>query len=586
MKGLRRAAFAAGLAGCLLGGPPSAAAEGRAEEDPVLCAMRAELERSQRELRLESMAGPYFLAYRVDDGLDLFAEASFGALLSSWTDRDRLLTLELRVGDATFDNANYLPRGASPQTRAFELPLEGDCQALRRAIWLATDIAYKHALEMLGRKRAALQNRAREDVPDFTAEEPRARFFEDDSTVPDVAAVEALARELSASFKDAPAIQDSRVRANVGNVFSRYVNTEGSAYAQSQSAAMVRALAKTQAPDGAVLQDFEAFHARDWADLPSRPAMAERIRAMAAMLARRQGADMVERYNGPVLFEGQAAAQLFAQVMTPRLLAIRAPAAPSSLAAYASSLRNPFVDKIGARVLPRLLSLRDDPSIDRNAGGALLGGYAVDADGVPAAPTTLVERGVLRTLLAGRNPIAGIARSTGNQRGELLMPSNLLLEPSRGLAADELRAELLALAAERGAEYAIVLRRLADPRVLLDFSDRPARQGDQARVERPTRAFKVYPDGREEPIRKAELAGFAVSDFRDIVAVSQRVTNHALDLYLANAYRQRAASARYGTTGGFPLVSISTPDLLFEEVTLRKPLGNVGRRPIAGHPYF
>ena len=99
---------------------------------------------------------------------------------------------------------------------------------------------------------------------------------------------------------------------------------------------------------------------------------------------------------------------------------------------YAASLRNPFVDKIGARVLPRSLDVRDDPTIDGNDAGPLLGGYAVDGDGVPAGPTPLIERGVLRTLLAGRNPIAGILQSTGNQRGEMLMPSNLLVTTERG----------------------------------------------------------------------------------------------------------------------------------------------------------
>ena len=105
-------------------------------------------------------------------------------------------------------------------------------------------------------------------------------------------------------------------------------------------------------------------------------------------------------------------------------------------------------------------------------------------------------------------------------------------------------------------------------------------------IERLTRAYKVYPDGREALIRKAELSGFGETAFRDIVAVSQAVSNHTLELFLSNAYALRSTSARYGNTPGRALVSVSIPNLLFEEASVRKPLGNVPRPPVTGHPVF
>ena len=266
-------------------------------------------------------------------------------------------------------------------------------------------------------------------------------------------------------------------------------------------------------------------------------------------------------------------------------MAVRVPVADRQ-ARNVASLRNPFVDKIGARVLPRSLSVYDDPTIDGNDAGPLLGDYAVDADGVPARPTTLIERGMLRTLLAGRNPIAGILNSTGNQRGEQLMPSNLLVTTERGVNDKDMRDEFMALVAERNADFGIVVRRLGDPLIKLDYSDRSASGTGQIPVERLTRAYKVYPDGREEPIRKAELSGFAEAAFRDIVAVSQAVSNHTLKIALSNAYTLRFTSARYGNTPERSLLSISIPNLLFEEASVRKPIGNVPRPPIMAHPFF
>ena len=582
IQGLRPLAAAALLMLCL-------PAHGRQTESVVLRAMRDELARSMQELKLEQMDKPYFLAYRIVDSLDIGAVARFGALTSTNHNRSRLLTVEIRVGDARLDNTNFLPAQSwqPPQTRSFPLPLDDDYQELRRRMWLATDFAYKHALGTLARKRAALQTNTREDLADFTAEEPNASFDETGPEAPPVGDLESLVRHLAALFKEMPAIHESTVRTRVYNTFSHYVNSEGTTYTQHLPTAALQALAKTQASDGTVLQDFEAFYARTWQALPERQRLERRIKAMAAALAVRRDADSVDLYNGPVLFEGQAAAALFAQVLVPRLLAVRVPVADRRLRSYAASLRNPFVDKIGARVLPRSLGLRDDPTIDHNDAGPLLGGYAVDGDGIPAAPTTLIERGVLRALLAARNPISGVLRSTGNQRGDMLMPSNLLFAADRGVSGKEMRDEFMALVAERGVDFGIVVRRLGVPSLKLDRSDRPTGSGGQASIERLTRAFKVYADGREEPIRKAELSSFGEAAFRDIVAVSETASNHTFEVFIGSAYALRTTSARYGrTTGGPPLVSISTPDLLFEEATVRKPAGNMPRPPLAAHPFF
>ena len=49
---------------------------------------------------------------------------------------------------------------------------EDDYGPLRHDLWLATDAAYKEALEQLAQKRAFLQNRVQEEpVPDFSVEE-------------------------------------------------------------------------------------------------------------------------------------------------------------------------------------------------------------------------------------------------------------------------------------------------------------------------------------------------------------------------------------------------------------------------------
>ena len=587
---VRRLTACAALIGV---GLPAWADDGERPDDPggvVMQAMRDELARSVDVLQMDRLEKPYFLSYRIDDVVSAQAAANFGALADKSTSRNRLLSIEVRVGSPDLDNTNFMPSrvGGSPATRSLTLPLDDDYRELRRQLWLHTDAAYKYALETMAKKRAALENRTREELPDFVPADAHTSFADAVPHRPPVEPVADLVRTLSAVFRDFPGVHASQTRAR--HVFTRsyYVNSEGTAFTQARPAVFVEALAKTQADDGTVLQDFEWFHARRWEDLPPAETLAERVRTMAATLSARRTAEFVDRYSGPVLFEGQAAAELFAQVLAPKLLAVRVPVAEDSrMEGFTATLRNPFQDKIGARVLPRGFSVHDDPTLDSYAGTPLYGGYRIDDDGIPAAPTALIENGVLKRLLATRNPIEGIAGSTGNRRMMgVPLPSNLLVATNRGMSDEEVAEEFKLLIEERGNDYGVVVRRLANSMAKLDRSDMARTPRGEAAVDRLTRAYKVYPDGREVAIRKAELSGLSESDFRDIVATSDTTTNYTLGFVPTIAYSLAVTTAQYGAAATQPAMSIAVPDLLFEELTLRKPVGNVPLPPVASHPFF
>ena len=556
----------------------------------VMQAMRDELARSVEALQMDRLEKPYFLSYRIDDIVSTQAVAHFGALADKSSTRNRVLSIEVRVGSPDLDNTNFMPSrvGGSPATRTLTLPLDDDYRELRRQLWLNTDAAYKYALETMAKKRAALKNRSREELPDFVPVEAHSTFADVEPPKPPVEPVAELVRSLSEVFRDFPGVHASQTRAS--HVFTRsyYVNSEGTSFTQARPAVFIEALAKTQADDGTVLQDFEWFHARRWEDLPPLAMLAERVRGMAETLSARRDAAFIDRYSGPVLFEGQAAAELFAQVLAPKLLAVRVPVAEDArMEGFTATLRNPFQDKIGARVLPRGFSVLDDPTLDSYAGAPLFGGYPIDDDGIPAAPTALIENGVLKGLLATRNPVAGIAGSTGNRRMMgVPLPSNLVVATSRGMSDEEVAEEFWLLVEERGNDYGVVVRRLANPMAKLDRSDMARTPRGEVPVDRLTRAYKVYPDGREEAIRKAELSGVSESDFRDIVATSESTTNYTLGFVPTIAYSLAVTTAQYGAAATQPAMSIAVPDLLFEELTLRKPVGNVPLPPVATHPFF
>ena len=570
----------------------------KAGDDVLFKAMRDELDRSMTKLQLADLDKPYFIAYTVQDGTNWRVSASLDSLLEKTETRVRFLTVEVRVGNRTLDNTNFFssPFGATGVVRMFggtvRLPLEDDYQEVRRQMWLATDGAYKKALEDISRKRAALRNRTEaERLADFSQEEP-VQIREDVSPVAvNLEEAARLAKELSAVFRQMPGIFTSKVRLGVSNVRTLYVNSEGSSFTRTSPTVSLVALAATQALDGMPLQDFVALYGRSMGELPGKEMLAARVREMGERLEKLREAPLLDRYNGPVLFEGQAAAEVCSQILAPRLLAVRRPVAENpQVEAYLGMMDNPFLDKLGARVLPEFLSVVDNPTLPEFNQTRLLGSYQVDDEGVRARETMLVEKGILKTLLAARSPVSGIAHSTGNRRSSGVLPSNLIVSAEKGLSDQELREQFFKLIKRRGKEYGIVVRRLENPafraagdQMYATFT--PPGQGEE-KVEGPILAYKVYPDGHEELIRNAELVGLSSAAFRDIVAASNTQTvyscpfvSRALSLYSSYMYFDTAEGEP-----GAPLVSFVVPALLFEDLTVKKPNDQIPKPPLSKPP--
>ena len=123
-----------------------------AASDPVLAAMREELERSKAHLKMENIAAPYYIEYSVLDLDEYDAEAAFGALRQKQRSHGRSARVVVRVGDYKLDS--YY----GPGTGFVDLaPLDDDATALRHQLWLATDQAYKAASQALAAKEGRLQ---------------------------------------------------------------------------------------------------------------------------------------------------------------------------------------------------------------------------------------------------------------------------------------------------------------------------------------------------------------------------------------------------------------------------------------------
>jgi TldD protein len=583
---------------CLAGGAASSFAQG----DVVMKAMHDELDRSMKQLRLEALDKPYFIAYRVSDRRTATVSATLGSLTASQQSHTRSLSVEVRVGDYTLDNTNFVSFNFGPAgvARGFgntvTLPLEDDYKEIRRQIWLATDSTYKKALQDLARKRAALENKTRrDDIPDFSKEEPAMMEEKPAAWDLDPIRAESQVRKLSQLFQDLPGIYRSSVQMEASDDYTRYLNSEGTEFTRGASTFDLIARAATQAADGTPLNDAVAVYARSMSGLPNDEELISQIKEMGTRLGELRAAPVADQYNGPVLFEGQASAALFAQAFVPKVLAARRPVAdnPQFEMIFARS-ENPFQDRLGARVLPDWAGIVDDPTKQEEKGKPLWGGYSVDDEGVRARETALVSDGVLKSLLSSRDPVRGLQHSTANDRGFGVAPSNVFFVVKNGLSDAAMKEKLLNLAQQRGMPFGIVVRRLANP-LLGDPQDMlssmmgsliPGLGGGGGATRPALVAYEVFPDGREKLVRNAQLEGLNESSFKDLVAASAGETVYSTPFFdIGSVFGRVFTGAAFSGDMQTPIVSLTVPNLVFEDVTVNPPSQEIPKPPFSKPPF-
>jgi predicted Zn-dependent protease len=562
--------------------PAAAAAQPTNEEDVVFRAMKDELDRSMKRLRLEEKAPPFYIAYTISEERSATASASFGALTSKGTNRSRSLETDVRVGDYAMDSRNFGDSfdvfallGISGFGGGGSTVVDDDYDALRNALWQATDGAYKEAVEKLEEKKAWLQANEVKDRPeDFSRETPVTSVYPMANLEVDAEAWAAVVKGVSAAFREYPSIQQSHVVFLARSHNRWFRNSEGFRNRRGAVECGVVILAGAQAADGMRLADYEVFTARDPKDLPGADVLAKSARTVADRLTKLAAAPPAEEYRGPVIFEGAAAADFLSQAMPTHLGHAHVTLGGDN--PMAAMTGNQWKEKVGQKVVAPFLTLVSDPAADDYRGTALLGGWKVDDDGVPAQKVTLIEKGVLKTFCHARIPSRELKNSNGHSRGGSGTPGTLFLTSDNRLGAKELRARAFELAKEEGLTHVVVIRRLGN---LLTGALTPSSMastfmgafmgGGGIPLLPPVVAVKVsIADGSETPLRGASFGSATLRLLRDIDATGD-------------------------DDAAWPIVRtpenvnfIVTPSLLVKEMELKKPGKEAEKLPVLPNPWF
>jgi hypothetical protein len=504
-----------------------------AAPDPVLQAMHDEIERA-RKLVVANLEAPYFIEYVMDDAETFAVSASLGGIVSRRHERFRSPQVRVRVGDYKFDDGNYVGSGMPFGTRydMGRFPVENLYPVMRRYLWLATDTAYKSSVEAISRKRAAMRDITQsEALNDLAHAEPVRYTREFRRLAIDEDAWTNRVRALSAVFAGYPEVLLSGLELESSEGGYYVANSEGTEVRAPESVTFLRVRAVAQSPDGMPARDAVTFQSLDAMRMPGDAELTRGVRALAENLTALAHAPKGEDYTGPVLFEGAAGAQIFAEVLGKNLSVARRPVMePGRGNAPAPG---ELEGRIGSRILPDTFDVVDDPTQKEWRGRPLFGSYDVDREGVLAKPLSLVEKGVLKNYLLTRQPVHGFEGSNGRAR----MPGsygastagfgNLFVSSSETSPLGELKKKLIELCRARNKPYGIIVRKMDFPSsASIDEVRRmlSGAQGSGRPVSLPILAYKIYPDGREELVRGLRFRNFGTRSLRDILAAGDDST--------------------------------------------------------------
>jgi len=543
------------------------------ESKNLMRALSDELQRSMT-LTMEDLEKPYFIQYTVDDSLAYRIEAKYGDLTTSNENRSRDFYSYMRIGSYELDNTNYeesggffrMFGGGGGDVGQASLPLDDDYLAIRQAIWRACDDNYKEAVETLTKKRAYMKDKKFPDRPaDFSKASvvdyigPTAKMDFDRTQW------EKRAADLSMRFRKYPQIQDSSVQLYAGVSTEYVVNSEGTRLRFSEGSMLMVVTAEMQARDGMNVSDGKTYFVRDPGEMPPIERLEKDIDELVERITTTAAAPILERYTGPVLFDGVAAAQAFRELVATGIAGHVDPVGSQRRGLTGAGTME---KKLDARVLPKSFRIYDNPAVDKVGDQALLGHYEFDDEGTRAERVELVTEGKLVDMVRSRVPTKKLSGSNGHGRRapQTGMISSaigcLFIEDEDGVPDDKLKAQLIEAIEDEDLEYGIRVSSLKTTGIgstqtdLIAMLMRMQQRGGQTNIGDPIRFTKVYRDGHEEVVRGCEFGQVKLRDLKRIAAAGN---TPAVYNYVGLGFM--------GTT---PATSIISPALLFEELELFK----------------
>ena len=539
-----------------------------ASQDELLKILKNEIDRGMTFYQKADIP-VYLISYRVDEVESYGIGTSFGTLTGSNLNKERTLTVQVRVGDKNLDNFHELRDDASAYTSArytrINIPMDNDPKAISLALWEATETEYRNAASRYEKVKAnvAVKVEAEDKAPDYTEITP-VQYYEKPLKMSDfkfnVAEWETRLKNYSAQFTDTKDILDgeSTLRFLVERKY--FVTSEGTSIAQNNTYCHLFLSVMAQADDGMELPLYQSYFGHSPQDLPDDNTMMKAAQEIANTVIAMKTAPVVDPYTGPAILSNDAAGVFFHEIFGHRVEGLRL---------KSESDGQTFKKKVDELVLNKDLSVIFDPTVATYKGVPLNGSFKYDDEGVKGEKVMVVDKGILKSFLMTRTPINNFPKSNGHARAQagfqpVSRQSNLIVETEKPYTDAQLKAMLIEEAKKQDKEYGYFFARVTG-----GFTTTGRFMPNSFNVT-PIEVYRVFVDGRpDELVRGVDLVGTPLAMFSQVEAAGDTPGNFA--------------GTCGAESGGVP-AGCCSPALFVKQIEMQKKDKSQSRPPIIERP--
>jgi len=391
-------------------------------------AMKDELTRTMDSLSNSTCGKPCFVSFLVRYGKMLTVNSSMGSVIDSKSNPLNSYDLRLMIGDYQLNDENFIYQRMpiTKSSMAIDLPFEPDYWGIRKALWSSCERTYENACNSYQFKKKALAENhiSPEDykLPDYSRAQPVKKEFADQEINLNRKFWEDLSRKVSSVFVNYPEIFSSNIVVWMTESTNYMVNSEGTEFTYPLTSASIRITASMLNSNNVPTNETLLIAGKNEKDFPGVDSLVSMCHRFARSLTVKNEVEIIkENYNGPVLFEGDAASHFLYNVFfnSQGLIANREQTISNVNQFFLpiKARENSLELKFGERITTDKLTIKAYSKLEKYNGVDLQGSFEVDAEGViPTDELVLVENGKLINMLNGRTPTFGVKESNGYNR--------------------------------------------------------------------------------------------------------------------------------------------------------------------------
>jgi len=463
-------------------------------------ALHDELDRSMKDLRLDSLAKPFYISCTIQDVKVYSINSVLGGIVNSVESNNRVKGNRVLVGgydfnDESLDNNLF----STPEANDINVPLDDDYLGIRRAIWVSIDNVYKNAARQFAKNQEMLRDQKKPlaEVPHRSfAKVPPVIITTDVKLVPfDKTKWQQQIKKLSEQFLNTD-YPESTVSLSFIQGYTYFVSSEGSSIKTPLQKTVLTATIVGKDKRGEIVVNQVSWCADHPDNLPVMAGLTLQLDLKIKDLDKIQTATKFDdEYNGPVLLQGSSVAEFIGGILFMSRERLVADNNIPGLTGYRNDTRSSIESRIGKNIVSPDLTVKVLSGTKVYNGVTLLGSFEADSEGVPPPKELmLIENGTLRNILNDRTLTAETQSYNGHRDG----PGVVQISVNEKNSDKQLKDNLITQAKEAGLEYALIIR------------DQSLRIG----------MFNVYKvalaTGEETLLRTARLSSLALKNLRKI----------------------------------------------------------------------